>query len=178
MKYFVEVNGREHEVELVERLGELLVAVDSKALELDYCEVDDQGQVSLLCGQDSYAVSIESASQNEFSITIAGHLYEVAIEDERERAAHAAERESASRGGVLKSVMSGVVVELLVEQGSAVEVGQPLLILEAMKMQNEISAEFAGRVEALHVAAGDAVGSGAKLITIVVADPETKPSKD
>ncbi len=169
MKYFVEVNGRAHEVDLVERLGELAVAVDGKTLPLDYCEVDDLGQVSLLVGHDSYAVSIESASSNEFSLTIAGHLYEVTIEDERERAAHAAERAAGKKGGLLKSVMPGVVVEVLVEVGATVEAGQPLLILEAMKMQNEIRAGVAGVVEQVHVTAGAAVGGGAKLLTITVA---------
>jgi len=49
-----------------------------------------------------------------------------------------------------------------------VEKDQPLLILEAMKMQNEIGAPLAGVVKTMHVAEGEAVGNGAKLVTIVV----------
>ena len=64
--------------------------------------------------------------------------------------------------------MPGVVVELLVQVGDAVEAGQPLLILEAMKMQNEIGADVAGVVSALHVDQGQAVDGGAKLVTIEV----------
>ena len=48
------------------------------------------------------------------------------------------------------------------------EAGQPLLILEAMKMQNEIAAPRDGRVAALHVAEGQAVASGERLVTLVV----------
>ena len=66
----------------------------------------------------------------------------------------------------MKSVMPGVVVELLSAEGDAVEKGQPLLILEAMKMQNEIEAPLAGVVKTIHVGEGEAVGNGAKLVTI------------
>jgi len=167
VKYFVTVNGRDHEVELVERLGRLSVAVDGVALDVDYEEVDLLGQVALLANGRSWGMSIEGDG-NRIAATIAGHLYEVHIEDERERAAHAAEREAAGRGGVIESVMPGVVVELLVQVGDRVEAGQPLLILEAMKMQNEIAANVAGVVAALHVTRGQAVESGARLVAVEV----------
>ena len=62
--------------------------------------------------------------------------------------------------------MPGVVVSLVVDEGQAVEAGQPLLILEAMKMQNEIDAPLAGIVKAVHVAEGQAVAAGEKLVTL------------
>ena len=68
--------------------------------------------------------------------------------------------------------MPGVVVELLVEVGEAVAEGQPLLILEAMKMQNEIGAPGDGIVKALHTSAGDAVGAGDKLVTLAAPEAE------
>jgi biotin carboxyl carrier protein len=165
VKYFVEVNGRPHVVDVVERLGELQVSVDGAPLALEYEEVDALGQVALRAGTRSFGVSIEGDANTVWA-TIAGHQYEVTIEDERERAAHAAERASASTGGVVKSVMPGVVVELLVAPGDVVEKGQPLLLLEAMKMQNEIGAPAAGRVKKVHVAKGEAVSGGAKLVTL------------
>lgn len=168
MKYFVTVNGIAHEVDVVERLGELAVKVDGRELDLSYEEVDNLGQVALISGGRSWGVSIEG-DEHEVSCNIAGHLYAVAIEDERERAAHAAEREATKGGGTVKSVMPGVVVKLLVQEGAAVEKGQPLLILEAMKMQNEIAAPAAGVVKALHVREREAVASGAKLVTLVAA---------
>ena len=165
MKYFITVNGRAHEVEVVERLGELKVSVGGKPLELDYQEVDNLGQVALLAQGRSWAVSIEG-DEHTVSCTIAGHLYAVEIEDERERAAHAAEREGSKGGGIVKSVMPGVVVKLLVKEGDVVEKGQSMLILEAMKMQNEIAAPSAGVVKQLHVREKEAVSSGAKLVTL------------
>jgi biotin carboxyl carrier protein len=168
MKYFVSVNGEEHVVELVEVLGQLQVAFDGEQVDVRYREVDRLGQVALFVGERAYAVSIEGNS-SAAQVTVAGHFYGVTLEDERERAAHDAERTRSKGGGVLKSIMPGVVVKLLVQPGDEIEKDQPLLILEAMKMQNEIVAPQAGRVTALHVSEGEAVLSGAKLATLSVA---------
>ena len=165
MKYFVVVNGRDHEVELLERLGKLEVRVDGKPLDLDYHEVDELGQVVVLRDGRSYALSIEG-DESRAAVTLAGHFHDVRLEDERERAAHAAERSSGPTGGVVSSVMPGVVVEVLVKLGDKVEKGQPLLILSAMKMQNEVAAPAPGVVSGLHVAPGEPVGVGARLVTL------------
>jgi glutaconyl-CoA/methylmalonyl-CoA decarboxylase subunit gamma len=165
MKYYLDINGRPHEVELTERLGELSVLVDGEPLDLKYSSVDGLGQFLVLSEGKSYGVSIDGAS-TELGITIAGSLYDVQIEDERERAAGAAERAAGKTGGLIKSVMPGVVVELLVEEGQEVEAGQPLLILEAMKMQNEIASPHGGLVKAIHAVPGKAVAAGEKLVQI------------
>jgi len=167
VKYFVTVNGRDHEVDLVERLGALEVAVDGKPLDFRYEEVDDLGQVVVLREGKSFALSIEG-DEARAAVTLAGHFYDVRLEDERERAAHAAERGSARAGGVVLSIMPGVVVEILVQKGGTVEKGQPLLILSAMKMQNEIAAPTGGVVAELHVVPGQAVAAGARLVTLAV----------
>ena len=171
MKYFVSVNGAEHVVELAEVLGELRVRFDGRELHTRYEEVDRLGQVALYLGGEegdkAYAVSIEGDSGGvQVTVTVAGHLYQVVLEDERERAAHDADRKRERGGGELKSVMPGVVIKLLVREGDAVARGQPLLILEAMKMQNEIVAPAAGRVTALFVREGQAVASGARLASL------------
>jgi len=165
MKYYVQVNGRDHEVEVVERAGQLQVSIDGELTDSAYHEVDHQGQIALLMEGRGYAVSVRG-SRNEYDVTLAGHNYHVEIEDERERAAHAAERERSKGGGVVKAVMPGVVVEVSVAEGDVVAEGQPLLILEAMKMQNEIGAPGEGRVKKIHIAQGEAVAAGAKLVEL------------
>ncbi|MCZ6597391.1 MAG: biotin/lipoyl-binding protein [Planctomycetota bacterium] len=165
MKYFVTVDGRQREVVLEERGGELEVTLDGEPVEIGYEEVDRLGQVALLFGDRSHAISIEEAG-GEFSVTVEGHVYRVLVEDERERAAHAAEREGRRGGGDVRSLMPGIVIQVLVSEGEEVAAGQPLVILEAMKMQNEIEAPSAGRVTRVHVAPGEAVGSGAMLLTL------------
>jgi biotin carboxyl carrier protein len=173
VKYFVTVNGSEHVVELTEVLGELRVAYDGAPLAARYDEVDRLGQAALYLagenGDKAYAISIEGGA-SQASVTVAGHLYSVTLEDERERAAHDAERTRAKFGGDVKSIMPGVVVKLLVAEGERVQKDQPLLILEAMKMQNEILAPLEGQVKALHVKEGQAVASGTKLVSLAAAE--------
>ena len=71
--------------------------------------------------------------------------------------------------GVVSTQMPGVVVRLLVEAGQEVTEGQAVVVVEAMKMENEFKAPVAGTVETLHVAPGDPVDSGAALVTITPA---------
>ena len=165
MKYFVNINGRDLEVEIVDRAGQLVVTINGEPAELNYEAVDREGQVAVVMDDRGYAVSV-AGSRNDYHVTLAGHAYAVEIEDERERAAHAAARERNKGGGTIKAVMPGIVVELMVKEGDIVAEGQPLLILEAMKMQNEIDAPSEGRVKRILCDAGEAVSAGAKLVEL------------
>ena len=62
--------------------------------------------------------------------------------------------------------MQGTIVKVLVEVGAAVEAGQPVVVLEAMKMENQIQAEMAGTVSQVKVAPGDTVGAGDVVVVI------------
>ncbi|MEY4369436.1 MAG: hypothetical protein RL564_1386 [Pseudomonadota bacterium] len=77
--------------------------------------------------------------------------------------AHAGESES--EGGRLTAPMPGKIVQLMVDEGTSVEKGAPLLIMEAMKMEHTISAPANGKVEALNYAVGDQVAEGAQLLS-------------
>ncbi|MCU1456973.1 MAG: acetyl/propionyl-CoA carboxylase, alpha subunit [Actinomycetia bacterium] len=72
----------------------------------------------------------------------------------------------AAGGGTVSSPMQGTIVKVLVEVGDAVEPGQALLVLEAMKMENHINAEIAGTVTELRVATGETVGAGDVVVVI------------
>ncbi|MSR46868.1 MAG: acetyl-CoA carboxylase biotin carboxyl carrier protein subunit [Planctomycetes bacterium] len=99
-------------------------------------------------------------------LTVDGQRHEVAVEDERERAAHLAVA-SAPKGPItVRAPMPGILRAVLVKPGDAVLPGQPLVILEAMKMENELRAEHAGLVREVKVAAGTPVDGGAPLIVI------------
>ena len=56
--------------------------------------------------------------------------------------------------------MQGTIIKVLVAEGDLVDVGQTLCVLEAMKMENQISSDRAGKVKELHVSVGDSVGAG------------------
>lgn len=165
MKYFLKCGDREVVVELVERLGRLEVCVDGAPVDLEYQEIDRLGQVVLQHGPDAYALSVEG-DESLAHVTLAGHVYSFSLEDERERAAHLAERAARGGGGPLKAVMPGFVAEVRVQPGDTVSEGDALLVLEAMKMQNEIQAPADGVVESVAVEAGQAVAAGEVLLVL------------
>ena len=175
MKYFVSPGHTDRvlAVEVVERSGALAITVDGRPLELEYSEVDRLGQVLVRHAGETFGMSIEGDEQRVF-VTLAGHVYALSLEDERERAAQLAARAAGGGGGTVKAVMPGVVVEVVVSEGESVTAGRPLLVLEAMKMQNEIPATGDGVVQRLHVAAGQAVAAGDALVTLA-APPEAAP---
>jgi acetyl-CoA/propionyl-CoA carboxylase biotin carboxyl carrier protein len=73
---------------------------------------------------------------------------------------------SAIASGSVEAPMQGTIVKVLVEVGQSVEVGAGIVVLEAMKMENQINAEKAGTVKEIKVAAGDTVGGGDVLAVI------------
>lgn len=101
--------------------------------------------------------------------SIDGHVVALELLTPQERA-RAASRDrklkDAGGGGSVKSPMPGRVVKVLVELGQAVERGAPLVILEAMKMENEVHAPSNGVVTRIAVAAGDVVENAALLIEL------------
>lgn len=165
MKYFVACGDHEIEVEVDESLGRRRLRVNGKPYELSYQEIDSLGQVAVQQGGLAYALSIEGGT-DQVRVTLAGHAYALTLEDERERAAHAAEKVVGKGLGPLKSVMPGSVVELLVQEGDEVQEGTPLLVLEAMKMQNEIIAPATGVVQSIAVTPGQAVQAGDVLLIL------------
>ncbi|HPF14189.1 MAG: biotin/lipoyl-binding protein [Planctomycetes bacterium] len=165
MKLFVQVDGREFEVELSHVAGKRVMLIDGEPMEVDYRAADALGQVILMHAGKSYGISIEGTT-HQVHATLAGHAYALHMEDERERAASLAAKAALGGGGPLEAVMPGIVVEVLVQEGQQVEAGQPILILEAMKMQNEILAVAPAVVASVHVKAGDTVPAGAVLVVL------------
>lgn len=87
-------------------------------------------------------------------------------ETQLERAAKQASNSGAAQAGTLRAAMPGRIVRVLCEPGTHVEAGAPLLVIEAMKMQNELCASAAGIVEAVRVSVGDTVERGAVLLEL------------
>lgn len=123
----------------------------------------DQG-VSFLFDQSSYMVDVV-AQGTQYTVYTRGSYREIPLFND-ESLLH----ESLKSGGALsatdslKAGMPGKIVEISVEAGQAVEAGQPLLIMEAMKMENEMKATHACVIKEILVNKGDSVESGALLI--------------
>jgi biotin carboxyl carrier protein len=103
----------------------------------------------------------------EWGVVARGYRTRARVESDRDAAASpAAPRAVASGGPVVRSPMPGRVVRVLVAVGAPVGLGQGLVVLEAMKMENEVRASVAGTVLEVHIAAGDTVEASAKLVTL------------
>jgi biotin carboxyl carrier protein len=144
--------------------GGLEVKVDGKPVEVDVLPV--RGQLSIRVGGRVVDLTMEGAPPDVGAIA-SGHRSYVRVESERMRAAAQARK---GRGGdgekIVKSPMPGRVVRVLVAKGDEVAAGQPLLVVEAMKMENEVRAKTACRVAEVHVETGATVEGNAKLLTL------------
>ncbi len=130
-------------------------------------EVSDDGTV--LVDGIAYNVALE-----EETATIEGHAYPFQVSGLVLAAAAAAPPPAAAPSapvveagaGAVLAIMPGKIIRVLVEPGQEVEEGEPVCILEAMKMENELHAPKSGTVHAVHVAVGDDVEKGQVLVEI------------
>ncbi|AKG91128.1 Pyruvate carboxylase [Geoglobus ahangari] len=126
---------------------------------------------SVIVNGKRFDVEVEELSSNRFKVVVNGKEEEIELFEER-RAVEAKEKVEApvsagkAEGGEVKAEMSGSVVRILVKEGEAVKKGQPVLILEAMKMENEVVSPADGIVESIEVREGDKVQAGDVLIRI------------
>jgi glutaconyl-CoA/methylmalonyl-CoA decarboxylase subunit gamma len=144
--------------------GALEVRVSGRKVGVDVVDVGQQLSVIM----DGRVVDLTTeGTPPDLGAVASGLRAYVRVESERQRAADAAKRGKGGSGGkVALSPMPGRVVKVLVSPGDSVAVGQPLVVMEAMKMENEIRAKTAGTVARVHVSAGDTVESNAKLVTL------------
>jgi len=171
VRYHVELDGERFEIDLVEHAGRVhAVHPDLNGgaeTPVELAPVRDNGSFSLLVGRAQLPV-VASGPNDDLTLVLGAETWQAVVMDEREALARAAEGGGGARqgGGTLRSVMPGIVREVRVAVGDAVERGRPLLILEAMKMENEIRADADGTVGAVHVTPGTAVAKGDPLITL------------
>ena len=167
MKYYATVGEREFECTLDESNGALVVEVDGKRYAVDLQHIEASAAYTLLVDGRSYEFALH---EDEDGIELSGGagLFRVGVEDARTHAARAMVSAAGGPAGPrpVKAAMPGIVREVLVEEGATVAKGDALLILEAMKMQNEIRADGPGTVSTVHVTAGETVDKGAKLLEI------------
>jgi len=106
-------------------------------------------------------------TMRRFRVTVDGQAYDVSVEEVRETdvpASAGATRPAPVAGHRMQAPMPGRILDVRVAVGSTVAPGSVLLVLEAMKMENDILADAAGRISAVHVKAGDAVNTGDVLV--------------
>lgn len=169
MKYITTVNKKEFSIEL---LDDKQILVNGDPFELDFQMLGSGGLVSLLLNQRSFEGAVDAHDEGWWQVLLHGEVYEATVQDERVyRLAQARGELAADTGEVMiKSPMPGVIVKTPVQVGDAVSQGQTVIILESMKMENELKATRDAVVLAVKVAAGQAVEKNEVLIVIGDAD--------
>ncbi|HKT59394.1 MAG TPA: biotin/lipoyl-containing protein [Gemmatimonadales bacterium] len=162
MKYIVTVAGREIEVDVDG--DEVTVAGQRHAATLSSAPGTPVRQL-LLDGR-AEALAVDGAGNGQWGITLGGERWEAEVLDERTR--HIRSLTGAgnqARGpAALKAPMPGLVVRVQVEAGATVAVGSGVVVLEAMKMENELRAASAATVRTVRVKPGEAVEKGQVLV--------------
>ncbi len=159
--YFVTVNGKE----LTVRLGpDGAVSLDGEE-QTHEVERISSTEFSVIIGTRQVRV-IASADDEGFDVIAGDFRGRVSVESERGRLLRRYARSTGESSARLEvhAPMPAMVVKLEVKVGDEVRAGQPLIVLEAMKMENEILASGAGRVKAIYAAAGKAVEKGELLL--------------
>jgi len=172
MKYLVTVNEVPLTVDISEQAGELRIMVDGRPITSSV--VTDQEHHRLLMLLDSRSFDAEvSRSNGVTSVLLAGREFPCIVEDERlVTIRKVAGLTTAGHDTVVKAPMPGLIVRLLKNVGDTVTKGERLLIVEAMKMENELKSPIAGRVKEFHVAIGRPVDKGQALVTLSGHDQE------
>jgi pyruvate carboxylase subunit B len=142
-------------------------SVDGQEIEVESGAAGPQTMHLLIDGV-SRVVTLENLGENRFRATVNGHVMEAGVRDARalllERYGMANGVEAVGR--TVRAPMPGLVVRVLVTAGDVVEAGQGVVVLEAMKMENELKAPSAGTVGAVHARVGTAVGKNDLLLEI------------
>jgi biotin carboxyl carrier protein len=121
--------------------------------------IDEEGFTWIESGEKRFIAEVVEKSQNRYHVVVNGNSYQLAIDTpfSFKRRKFLSQLAKGNKKWMIDSPMPGKIVEVLVNEGDTVTVGDTLLILEAMKMQNEILAEVSGTVAKVHVKAGQNV---------------------
>jgi len=165
MKYVTTIDEREYIVDIID---EHHVSVDGEVYQVDFMPVGDQPVYSLVVNGQSVDAHVYP-NEDTWQVLFRGSLYTANVEDEREKRLRAAlaGRVAEHEDFHLKAPMPGMVVSIPVMDGQLVEKGNVLVILESMKMQNELRAPRDGKVVRLRVKVGDRVEQKETMLSVV-----------
>jgi biotin carboxyl carrier protein len=156
MKYLTTVNEVEYEVELME---DSKVRVNDRVYQVDFSDIDGGQAFSILVNGQSFEAFLTQEEEDGLQVIIHGIRYATEVIDEHEKLLRQVGGDAGSGSGVfeLPAPMPGMVVKVPVAVGDLVAKGDVLVILESMKMQNELKSPQDGIVTVVNVMDGDSV---------------------
>ncbi len=165
--YTIQINGTEIDVQIDIQNG---ISIRGRSgYEIDWVEIDPN-RYSLLINGKSFSMTLERSGNSTYIANINGKEYHCTVEDERsKRLREFISDLSVADGPVeITAPMPGMVIDIAVQEGDSVVENQALVVLEAMKMENEIRSVAKGKIDKIHVQPGQAVEKGQSLATIIV----------
>ena len=168
MKLKATVSSTDHEVSLVLRSGAAAVEVDSRHYDLEVRELR-RGEYLLINGSNLYKCRVEqkrAAHGESFEVVLRGRNYEVAIIDPKRLRSGQSSAADHPGAAEIVATMPGKIVRMLLAVGANVEAGAGVIVVEAMKMQNEMKAPKAGVVVSINTEEGATVNAGDVLAVI------------
>ncbi|GLV58712.1 hypothetical protein KDH_55420 [Dictyobacter sp. S3.2.2.5] len=185
MPYIASINNQNYTITTRTQDVQTAVTLDGVTHALDWQRIaalaaDDKGKqpeggyYSLLISGKSYEVFVrrvvqddEDGNRQTYEIQLAGQYFLVTVEDERTRTLTGIARSNAASSAArIKAPMPGLVVNTLAQPGDTVSAGQTVVVLEAMKMENDLPSPIAGTVKELKVQKGQTVDQGQLLVII------------
>jgi acetyl/propionyl-CoA carboxylase alpha subunit len=136
--------------------------------QVDFMPVGDQQVYSLVVNGKSVDANVYP-NDDTWQVIFQGNLFSATVEDEREKRLRAAlgGRVAEHEDFHLKAPMPGMVISIPVKEGEAIHKGEVLVVLESMKMQNELRSPRDGKVIRLRVKAGDRVEQKETMLSVV-----------
>ncbi|MBF8248578.1 MAG: acetyl/propionyl-CoA carboxylase, alpha subunit [Bacteroidetes bacterium] len=166
-EHLITVGSREYRIALQ---SESTALINGRELPYDFANISLESY-SLILDNVSTTVFVESIdlAEGQLRLRVNGRLYWLTVDDRRSllRKSLLQNKQHRRESQVVRAPMPGLVVKVEVDVGAQVETGQGLVVLEAMKMENEIKSVQRGKVEAIHITSGKIVEKGEKLMTIV-----------
>ena len=163
MKSEVEIHGRQVTIELEQRNGRVQARIGPREYDLEVVS-PEAGMYTFLAGDRVYEASVWTIEPNSLRVTLGGHQFSIGIIDRKHRRA-TTEHGIEGRQNLV-APMPGRVVRVLLGAGDEVTLGQGVVVVEAMKMQNEIKSPKSGRIVEVRVTAGTAVNADQVLAVV------------
>jgi biotin carboxyl carrier protein len=163
MRYLAEIDDQEFPIEI---LDDHHVWFGDENITVDITSVKGQPLYSLLVNGESYEGYV-FPDEDAWQVLLLGQFFSVKVTDERERHLRTVESTIAQPGGhTLKAPMPGLIISICVEESQQVEKDTVLIILESMKMQNELRSPLAGTISHIRVSEGETVEQKQILLTV------------
>ncbi len=184
MPYISTIDDRSYRIDTGENSPQRTIVIEGTPHAIDWRQIaplaaDTRGQVSI---GGRYSLIIEGRAYEVFArridkpgagdghtyeVQIAGQRFEIYVEDEREKAlAGAAKSPHAAGEAMVRAPMPGLVLAIPLDVGTAVARGQAVVVLEAMKMENDLPAPIAGTIKEVRASKGQTVNQGDVLVVI------------